>query len=110
LKLLSTFEAARIATEMAGGRASETVDARASLRFGREAEARLADGRRLAYVLHGDASGFALVLEHGTPASRLGLGFTDAPARARGVRVICPDRPGIGRSDPAPRRTLLEWG
>jgi len=69
----------------------------------------LADGRRLAYVVHGDESGFAVVLEHGTPASRLGLGFTDAPARARGVRVICPDRPGIGRSDPARHRTLLEW-
>jgi pimeloyl-ACP methyl ester carboxylesterase len=26
-----------------------------------------------------------------------------------GVRLICPDRPGIGRSDPKPRRTFADW-
>jgi pimeloyl-ACP methyl ester carboxylesterase len=30
-------------------------------------------------------------------------------ARARHVRVIAPDRPGAGGSDPQPRRRLLDW-
>ncbi|MGZ4270327.1 MAG: alpha/beta fold hydrolase [Solirubrobacteraceae bacterium] len=76
---------------------------------GEEGEVRLAGGRRLAFVVHGDRSGLPVVLHHGTPMSSLGLGFADAAARARGVRLICPDRPGIGRSDPAPRQTLLGW-
>ena len=94
---------------MAGRRADDTADPRASPYAGREGETRLPDGRRLAYVEHGPEAGYPVLLEHGTPGSRLGLSFADAPARARGVRVICPDRPGIGRSDPAPRRTLLGW-
>ena len=30
-------------------------------------------------------------------------------ARRLGVRVISPDRPGIARSDPQPRRRVLDW-
>jgi len=70
---------------------------------------RLPDGRRMGVAMHGDPEGRPVVLNHGTPASRLGFEFVDAPARARGVRVLCPDRPGIGRSDPRPLRTLAEW-
>lgn len=70
---------------------------------------RLPDGRRMGVVSHGDPDGRPVVLNHGTPASRLGFEFTDAPARARGFRVLCPDRPGIGRSDPRPGRTLAGW-
>jgi pimeloyl-ACP methyl ester carboxylesterase len=70
---------------------------------------RLPDGRRMGVATHGDPDGRVVVLNHGTPASRLGHEFTDAPARARGLRVVCPDRPGIGRSDPRPLRTLAGW-
>lgn len=47
---------------------------------------------------------------HGTPGSRLGV--TPAMARASaamGVRLIVPDRPGYGLSDPHPGRCLLDW-
>jgi pimeloyl-ACP methyl ester carboxylesterase len=67
---------------------------------------RLPDGRRVAVASHGDPQGEPLLLFHGIPGSRLGHEFADAPARERGVRVLCPDRPGIGLSDPKSDRTL----
>ena len=67
---------------------------------------RLPDGRRVALASHGDPQGSPLFLFHGTPGSRLGLHYVDGPAKERGVRVVCPDRPGVGRSDPYPERTI----
>jgi len=46
---------------------------------------------------------------HGTPGSRLVLGADDAFARMAGVRLILPERPGYGISDPKPNRVLLDW-
>jgi pimeloyl-ACP methyl ester carboxylesterase len=66
----------------------------------------LPDGRRVAIASHGDPQGRPLFLFHGTPGSRLGLHYVDGPAKERGVRVVCPDRPGVGRSDPHPGRTI----
>ena len=63
---------------------------------------RLGDGRAVGLAAHGDPNGRPVFLLHGTPSSRLGFDVVAEPARARGVRVLCPDRPGIGRSDPAP--------
>ena len=71
-----------------------------------EAFVRLPDGRRVAIASHGDPQGSPLFILHGIPASRLGLRPSDEPAKERGVRVMCPDRPGIGRSDPHPERTI----
>lgn len=67
---------------------------------------RLPDGRRVAIASHGDPRGRPLFLFHGIPVGRLGHEFADAPAKERGVRVLCPDRPGIGLSDPKPGRTI----
>lgn len=67
---------------------------------------RLRDGRRVAIACHGDPRGWPIFVFHGIPVSRLGHEFTDAPARERGLRVLCPDRPGIGLSDPKPGRTI----
>jgi pimeloyl-ACP methyl ester carboxylesterase len=69
----------------------------------------LPDGRRVAIASHGDPRGWPLFLFHGIPASRLGHEFVDAPAKERGVRVLCPDRPGIGLSDPRPGRTVYGY-
>ncbi|MGH3148439.1 MAG: alpha/beta fold hydrolase, partial [Rubrobacter sp.] len=66
----------------------------------------LPDGRSVAIASHGDPRGSPVFLFHGIPASRLGHEFTDVPARERGVRVLCPDRPGIGLSDPQFGRTI----
>jgi pimeloyl-ACP methyl ester carboxylesterase len=46
---------------------------------------------------------------HGFPASRLEGIPLDAPARTVGVRVIAPDRPGFGLSDPKRRRSFSGW-
>jgi pimeloyl-ACP methyl ester carboxylesterase len=70
---------------------------------------RLRDGRRLAFAEWGDPGGRPVIHHHGTPGSRLEHeGATDV-YRAAGVRVITPDRPGYGLSDPLPGRTLLDW-
>lgn len=59
------------------------------------------DGRQLAYTTYGDPTGRPLLFCHGTPGSRLLGRLLDAPAARRGVRLIAPDRPGIGGSDNA---------
>jgi pimeloyl-ACP methyl ester carboxylesterase len=68
----------------------------------------LRDGRRLAYIELGDPNGLPCFLFHGIPGSRRCL--TDEPVLHEfGVRLIAPDRPGIGLSDPHPARTLASW-
>jgi pimeloyl-ACP methyl ester carboxylesterase len=37
---------------------------------------------------------------HGTPACGAGFAWADTRARTRGIRLLAPDRPGIGDSDP----------
>jgi pimeloyl-ACP methyl ester carboxylesterase len=70
---------------------------------------RLADGRRLGYAEYGDPAGKAVVLVHGCPDSRV-IGQLGASAATRqGVRLIAPDRPGFGLSDPKPGRSILDW-
>lgn len=70
---------------------------------------RLPDGRRLAYCEYGDTAGRPLFFFHGFPGSRTSGELFDAPARERAIRVIAPDRPGMGRSTFQPGRTMLDW-
>ena len=70
---------------------------------------RLRDGRTLCFAEYGDRHGFVVVNAHGGLACRTDVAAADSAARATGVRLISPDRPGIGRSDPHPGRTLLDW-
>lgn len=70
---------------------------------------RLRDGRVLGLLEVGATDGPAAIHFHGGGCSRLeALFFADA-ARELGVRLICLDRPGIGRSDPHPKARLLDW-
>ncbi|MFA7249074.1 MAG: alpha/beta hydrolase [Dehalococcoidia bacterium] len=69
----------------------------------------LPDGRVLAYSEYGDRGGVPFVFMHGIPSSRLAAAMIDAAAVRAGVRLIAPDRPGYGHSDPSPGRTLLDW-
>ena len=63
----------------------------------------LPDGRRLAYRAYGDPRGRgAMVIHQGLGCSLLPRG-SDALARDLGLRIICPERPGVGGSDPHPR-------
>jgi pimeloyl-ACP methyl ester carboxylesterase len=70
---------------------------------------KLADGRTLGYAELGDPSGKPLFFFHGFPASRLEGIALDAPARTVGVRLIAPDRPGFGLSDPKRGRSFTDW-
>lgn len=65
----------------------------------------LPDGRRLGYADYGDPAGRPVIGLHGTPGSRLMLQGGDEPARRLGIRLIAPDRPGLGLSDPQPGRS-----
>jgi pimeloyl-ACP methyl ester carboxylesterase len=69
----------------------------------------LADGRLLGFQSLGDSSGRALFFFHGTPGSRLTLSPDDLIVRSLGARIIVPDRPGYGISDPKPDRSLVDW-
>lgn len=67
------------------------------------------DGRDLAYVEVGDPGGALVLHNHGGPSSRLeACLFTDSASR-HGLRFVCVDRPGIGRSSPQRARTYASW-
>lgn len=68
------------------------------------------DDGTLSYAEYGDPEGVPVCFLHGTPGSRLLGGLFDGPARAAGVRILAPDRPGYGRSTPYPTRTLGDAG
>ena len=69
----------------------------------------LSDGRSLGFQCLGDPDGSPLFFFHGTPGSRLVLSQDDQLAQIPGVRLIIPERPGYGISDPKPGRVLLDW-
>ena len=69
----------------------------------------LASGRRVAVLEYGDPHGAPLFYFHGWPAAGVQGALLDAAARELGVRVLSPDRPGIGASDFHPQRRLLDW-
>jgi|SRR5712692_385838 len=70
---------------------------------------RLNDGRSLGYAEYGDPSGEPMLFFHGAPGSRLFWALADEVAGALRVRVIAPDRPGMGLSDPQLGRALGDW-
>ena len=68
----------------------------------------LADGRRIGYAEYGDAQGAPVLAIHGTPGSRFMFALTDKAARARGLRILAPERPGYGLSDYVRSESLLQ--
>ena len=69
----------------------------------------LPDGRSLAYAEYGDPTGFPVFLFHGLPGTRLSWGLIPDHPFPPGLRIIAPDRPGYGKSDPKHGRTMLDW-
>jgi pimeloyl-ACP methyl ester carboxylesterase len=74
----------------------------------RDSTVRMPDGRQLAYTEWGVADGRPVMFFHGTPGGRLWCPDEEATSAA-GVRLICPDRPGVGGSDVLERRTISDW-
>ncbi|MCU1426299.1 MAG: alpha/beta hydrolase fold protein [Actinomycetia bacterium] len=70
---------------------------------------RVASGRDVGYYEFGDPSGFPVIALHGTPASGAGFLFAHESARAHGLRLLAPDRPGVGRSDLVKRRPVRAY-
>lgn len=68
----------------------------------------LPDGRRLGWAEWGPEAGTPVLLCPGAATSRR-VGFGGDSIGRLGVRLIAVDRPGLGASDPAPDRTLLDW-
>ena len=64
--------------------------------------ARLQDGRIIGYAQYGDPNGFPVVNAYGGLACRLDVKAAGLIADQAGIRLISPDRPGIGLSDPLP--------
>jgi pimeloyl-ACP methyl ester carboxylesterase len=69
----------------------------------------LQDGRALSFAEYGNPRGEPILYFHGLPGSRLDAQLTEPVASRLGVRVIAVDRPGFGRSDFKPDRTIGEW-
>ena len=72
-------------------------------------ELTLPDGRRIGYTLYGDAYGYPVLNCHGGLLSGHDVGPADEDARALGLCLISPDRPGVGRTDRLPGHSLLRW-
>jgi pimeloyl-ACP methyl ester carboxylesterase len=69
----------------------------------------LPDGRALSHATYGDPDGAAVLFFHGTPGSHVGAALLHDAALAAGVRLVAPDRPGMGESTYQPARRLLDW-
>ena len=63
----------------------------------------------MAYAEYGESDGAPVFLFHGLPGSRLSWGLLPDQPFPPGLRLVAPDRPGYGRSDPKPGRSLLDW-
>lgn len=69
----------------------------------------LTNGLRLGYAEYGDPRGEVMFYFHGWPSSHVQGALFDEPAKKHRIRLICPDRPGIGLSDFQENRTLEDW-
>jgi pimeloyl-ACP methyl ester carboxylesterase len=67
------------------------------------------DGRTLAYLEVGDPRGPLVIHNHGGPSSRLEARLFASSASKNALRLICVDRPGMGRSSRQPGRTYAGW-
>jgi len=69
----------------------------------------LPDGRVLAYEEYGDPTGFPVLSFHGGLSSRLDAAPAHEAAVAKHVRLVSPDRPGMGLSTYQKGRRLTDW-
>ena len=75
-----------------------------------EREFILPDGRKLSYAEYGRQDGHPVFYFHGSPSSRLEpLLYREEELARLGLRVIAPDRPGMGGSDFQAGRGFSHW-
>jgi len=75
----------------------------------RDSQLTLPDGRRLVWSDTGDPDGLPVILMHAIAGSRHLRHPDDRILDEYGMRLIIPERPGIGDSDPLPGRRVRDW-
>ena len=70
---------------------------------------RLTDGRLLGFAEYGDPAGAAVIFFHGEVGSRVLGRSLEVDAHRLGLRVVAPDRPGLGFSDFRAGRAVADW-
>jgi pimeloyl-ACP methyl ester carboxylesterase/DNA-binding CsgD family transcriptional regulator len=70
---------------------------------------RLADGRNLYFSDCGDPNGHPVIFMHGIAGSRYLRHPDDDILLQTGIRLIIPERPGSGDSDPKTDRKVIDW-
>jgi len=66
-------------------------------------------GHDIGVYEYGDRDGRPVFALHGTPSCGAGFEWADTAARRLGLRVVAPDRPGIGYSDPVPLASIAQY-
>lgn len=69
----------------------------------------LPNGRCIGYSIYGDPAGAVVVNCHGGLVSGHDVSPADQLARAMGLCIVSPDRPGIGRTDRSEGHGMLPW-
>jgi pimeloyl-ACP methyl ester carboxylesterase len=72
-------------------------------------QVRLPDGRHFGFAEYGNQAGRPVFYCHGWPSCRLEPRAFESAITSLGLRLIAPDRPGYGLSEPCPKRTLSDW-
>jgi pimeloyl-ACP methyl ester carboxylesterase len=72
-------------------------------------QVKLCDGRVLNYQEYGNCNGRLVLWFHGLNSSSRAPELVDREICQSGLRVICIDRPGIGKSSSDPDRAILGW-
>jgi pimeloyl-ACP methyl ester carboxylesterase len=67
------------------------------------------DGSVIAVGVAGEPDALPVLLCHGLADSRLSAQGFSPVAKELGLRVIAPDRPGTGGTDPRPLRRVVDW-
>ncbi len=68
----------------------------------------LRTGRKLEVQEYGDRAGHAVLFFHGLIGSHHQASYVAEQAAREGLRIIAPNRPGVGRSEFAARKTALD--
>jgi pimeloyl-ACP methyl ester carboxylesterase len=74
-----------------------------------ELQLKLRDGRMLGYADLGDPQGIPVFHFHGGGTSRFDALVVEKTAQKLGIRLIAPDRPGLGLSTFKPGRKVSDW-
>ena len=70
---------------------------------------RTPDGRRVGVWEYGSPDGFPVLAFHGNPACGMGFAAAHDAAARLGLRLLAPDRPGIGASSPSTAWTVRSY-